>query len=153
MARAERASSSALSPSLRGVFIITVVIIIRQRRKSIIMMGCHLLHHHNHARVVEEAKKEEQRRRTERDMAGTELSPIEASLAGLGCGALWTAGTGEKLLRRTLMSPLLLPEAMEYACLAGAVTGALAATGLWQARDTARHWDAYRQIMLPFWWL
>ncbi len=69
---------------------------------------------------------------------------------------MWTAGTGEKLLRRTLlMSPLLLlPEAMEYACLAGAVTGALVATGLWQARDTARHdWGVYRHMMLPFWWL
>ena len=120
------------------------------------MMGSHLLHHnhnHNHARLVEEAEKEEQRRRTtERVLAGTGLTPIEASLLGLGVGALWTAGTGEKLLRRTIMSPLL-PETMEYACLAGAVTGALAATGLWQARDTARHWDAYRQIMLPFWWL
>ncbi len=114
-------------------------------------MGPPLLHH-NHARVVVEAEKEAQRRRTERHLAGTELSLIESSLLGLSVGALWTAGTGEKLLRRTLMSPLL-PEKMEYACLAGAVTGALAATGLWTARRTARHWDAYRQIMLPFWWL
>ena len=57
---------------------------------------------------------------------------------------MWTAGTGEKLLRRTLlMSPLLLlPETMEYACLAGAVTGALAATGLWAARRSIRESDA-----------
>ena len=139
-----------------------VIIIIRQRKKRksiiIIIMGSRLLlhhtNHHNHARFVEEVEKEEQRRRTttERDLAGTALTPIEASLLGLGVGALWTAGTGEKLLRRTIMAPLL-PETMEHACLAGAVAGALAATGLWQARDTARHWDAYRQIMLPFWWL
>jgi hypothetical protein len=118
-------------------------------------MGSRLLlhhNHHNHARFVEEVEKEEQRRRTERVLAGTGLTPIEASLLGLGVGALWTAGTGEKLLRRTIMAPLL-PETMEYACLAGAVAGALAATGLWQARDTARHWGAYRRIMLPLWWL
>ena len=109
------------------------------------MMGHHQYHHN---RV--EAEKEAQRQRTERGLAGTELSLLEASLLGLGVGALWTAGTGEKLLRRTLMSPLL-PEAMEYACLAGAVTGALAATGLWQARDTARHWDVYHHWVLPWW--
>ena len=83
-------------------------------------------------------------------MAGTELSLLEASLLGLGVGALWTAGTGEKLLRRTIMSPLL-PETMEYACLAGAVTGALTSTGLWQARRTAREWDVYRHLVLPWW--
>jgi hypothetical protein len=118
------------------------------------MMGHHHHNHnyHNRARFVEEVEKEEQRRRTERVLAGTALTPIEASLLGLGVGALWTAGTGEKLLRRTIMAPLL-PETMEYACLAGAVAGALAATGLWQARDTARHWDVLRHMVVPFWWL
>jgi hypothetical protein len=94
---------------------------------------------------------EERRRRTmkERDLAGTdELLPLEASLAGLGVGALWAAGTGGKLLRRTIMAPLL-PESMGYACLAGAVTGALAATGLWQARRTVRNWDIYHQFVFP----
>ncbi len=56
-------------------------------------MGPPLLHH-NHARVVVEAEKEAQRQRTERDLAGTELSSLEASLAGLGCGALLASGTG-----------------------------------------------------------
>ncbi len=84
---------------------------------------------------------EEQRRRTERDLEGTGLTLIESSLVGLGVGALWAAGTGEKLLRRTIMSPLL-PESPEYACLAGALTGALAATGLWAARRSLRESDA-----------
>jgi hypothetical protein len=89
-----------------------------------------------------ETDEEERRRRTmARDLAGTELTLIEASLVGLGGGALWAAGTGEKLLRRTIMSPLL-PESMEYACLAGAVTGALAATGLWAAWHSLRESDA-----------
>ena len=135
-----------------------VIIIIRQRKKRksiiiIIMESRLLLHHnhhnHNHARLVEEVEKEAQRRRTERVLAGTALTPIEASLLGLGVGALWTAGTGEKLLRRTIMAPLL-PETMEHACLAGAVAGALAATGLWQARDTARHWNALRRMVVPW---
>jgi hypothetical protein len=95
-----------------------------------------------------EDESEEQRRRTERDLAGTGLTLIESSLVGLGVGALWAAGTGEKLLRRTIMSPLL-PETMEYACLAGAVTGALAATGLWAARRTVRNWDIYHHIVFP----
>ncbi len=115
-------------------------------------MGSRLLLHHNHhshARFVEEVEKEAQRRRTERVLAGTALTPIEASLLGLGVGALWTAGTGEKLLRRTIMAPLL-PETMEHACLAGAVAGALAATGLWQARDTARHWDMLHNMVVPW---
>ncbi len=110
----------------------------------------HHQYHHHHNRV--EAEKEEQRRRTtERVLAGTGLTPMEASLLGLGVGALWTAGTGEKLLRRTIMAPLL-PETMEYACLAGAVAGALAATGLWQARDTARHWNMLRHMVVPWLW-
>ena len=105
------------------------------------MMGHHHQYHHN--RVEADEKEAQKRRRTtERVLAGTdELSLLEASLLGLGVGALWTAGTGEKLLRRTLMSPLL-PETMEYACLAGAVTGALAATGLWTARRSLRESDA-----------
>ena len=112
------------------------------------MMGHHHQYHHNRV----EAEKEAQRRRTtERDLlAGTALTPIEASLLGLGVGALWTAGTGEKLLRRTIMAPHLLPETMEHACLAGAVAGALAATGLWQARDTARHWNALHDMVVPW---
>ena len=84
---------------------------------------------------------DEQRRRTERDLEGTKLTLLEASLVGLGGGALWAAGTGKKLLRRTIMSPLL-PETVEYACLAGAVTGTLAATGLWAARRDLRASDA-----------
>ena len=114
------------------------------------MMGHHQSYHHNR---VEEAEKEAQKRQrtTERDLAGTdELSPIEASLVGLGCGALLASGTGVKLLRRTIIMARL-PESAGRACLAGAVAGALAATGLWQARDTARHWDVYRHMMLPWW--
>ena len=110
------------------------------------------MRHHQHNSVVEAEKEAQKRRRTtERVLAGTELSLLEASLLGLGVGALWTAGTGEKLLRRTIMAPLL-PETMEYACLAGAVAGALAATGLWQARDTARHWDMLRHMVVPLLW-
>ncbi len=88
-------------------------------------MGPHQHHYYN----PEEVEKEEQRRRTERDLAGTGLTLTESSLLGLGVGALWASGTGEKLLLRTIMSPLL-PETMEYACLAGAVAGALTSTGL-----------------------
>jgi hypothetical protein len=109
------------------------------------------MRHHQHNSVVEEAEKEAQKRqRTERDLAGTELSPIEASLAGLGCGALLASGTGVKLLRRTIMTRL--PESAGLACLAGAVAGALTSTGLWQARDTARHWDVYHHWVLQWWW-
>jgi hypothetical protein len=89
---------------------------------------------------------EEQRRRTERDLAGTELSLLEASLVGLGGGALWAAGTGEKLLRRTMAR---LPQLAGLACLAGAVAGALAATGLWTARSTVRNWDIHHHIVFP----
>jgi hypothetical protein len=56
-------------------------------------MGPHL--HHNYTRVA--AEKEAQRQRTERDLAGTELSSLEATLAGLGCGALLASGTAGKL--------------------------------------------------------
>ncbi len=98
------------------------------------------MRHHQHHYNPEEVK-EEQRQRTEHDLVGTGLTLTESSLLGLGVGALWAAGTGEKLLRRTIMSPLL-PETMEYACLAGAVTGALAATGLWTARRGIRASDA-----------
>ena len=105
-------------------------------------MGPHL--HHNYTRV--EAEKEAQRQRTERDLAGTdELSPLEATLAGLGGGALLASGTAGKLLRRRIMAPL--PESAGLACLAGAVAGALTSTGLWQARDTARHWDVLRHMV------
>ncbi len=107
--------------------------------------------HHNYTRVKGEKEAQKRQQTTERDLAGTELSSLEASLAGLGCGALLASGTGVKLLRRTIMSPLL-PEKMEYACLAGAVAGALTSTGLWQARSTARHWDVYRHMVLPWWW-
>ncbi len=100
-----------------------------------------MMRHHQHHYNPEEVKKEKQRQRTERDLAGTGLTLTESSLLGLGVGALWAAGTGEKLLRRTIMSPLL-PETMEYACLAGAVAGALAATGLWTARRGIRTSDA-----------
>ncbi len=97
-------------------------------------------YHNNNNRDAYE--KEEQRRRAERDLEGTDgLTLLEASLVGLGGGALWAAGTGKKLLRRTIMSPLL-PETVEYACLAGAVTGTLAATGLWAARRDLRESDA-----------
>ncbi len=112
-------------------------------------MGPHLLHH-NYVRV--KGEKEAQRQRTtERDLlAGTdELTSLEATLAGLGCGALLASGTGVKLLRRTIMARL--PESAGRACLAGAVAGALTSTGLWQARDTARHWDALRHMVVPWW--
>ena len=108
-------------------------------------------HHQHNNSVVEAAEKEAQKRQrtTERDLAGTELSPLEASLAGLGCGALLASGTAGKLLRRTIMARL--PESAGFACLAGAVAGALTSTGLWQARDTARHWDVYHHLVLPWW--
>jgi hypothetical protein len=101
--------------------------------------------HHNYTRV--EAEKEAQR---QRDMAGTELSSLEATLEGLGCGALLASGTAGKLLRRTMAR---LPELAGLACLAGAVAGALTSTGLWQARSTERNWGMYRQMVLPLWWL
>ncbi len=103
--------------------------------------------HHNYTRV--EAEKEAQRQQTERDLAGTELSSLEATLAGLGCGALLASGTARKLLRRTMAR---LPESAGLACLAGAVAGALTSTGLWQARRTERNWDMYRQMVWQ-WWL
>ncbi len=106
----------------------------------------HHQHHHNPA----EAEKEAQRQRTESDLEGTELSPLEATLAGLGCGALLASGTAGKLLRRTMAR---LPESAGLACLAGAVAGAQTSTGLWQARDTERKWGMYRQMVLPSWWL
>ncbi len=53
--------------------------------------------HYNYKRV--EAEREAQR---QRDLAGTELSSLEATLAGLGCGALMASGTARKLLRRTM---------------------------------------------------
>ncbi len=109
-------------------------------------MGPHT--HHNYARV--KGEKEAQRQQTERDLEGTELSPLEATLAGLGCGALLASGTGGKLLRRTIMARLL-PESAGLACLAGAVAGALTSTGLWQARRTAREWAVYRHVVLPWW--
>ena len=112
-------------------------------------MGPHT--HNNYARVKGE-KEAQKRQQTERDLEGTdELSPLEATLAGLGCGALLASGTAGKLLRRTIMMARL-PESAGLACLAGAVAGALTSTGLWQARDTARHWDVYRHLVLP-WWL
>jgi hypothetical protein len=104
--------------------------------------------HQNYVRVKGE-KEAQKRQRTERDLAGTELSPLEAAAAGLGGGALLVSGTAGKLLRRTMAR---LPESAGLACLAGAVAGALTSTGLWQARRTERNWDVYRQI-LPFWWL
>ena len=106
------------------------------------------MRHHQHNNSVVEAEKEAQRQRTERDLAGTELSPLEATLAGLGCGALLASGTAGKLLRRTMAR---LPESAGLACLAGAVAGALTSTGLWQARRTAREWAVYRHVVLPWW--
>jgi hypothetical protein len=108
-------------------------------------------HHHKHHYNPEVAEKEAHRQRTERDLEGTELSPLEATLAGLGCGALLASGTAGKLLRRTIMARL--PESAGLACLAGAVAGALTSTGLWQARRTERNWGMYRQMVLPLWWL
>ena len=105
-------------------------------------MGPHT--HHSYARV--KGEKEAQRQQTERDLEGTELSPLEATLAGLGCGALLASGTAGKLLRRTMAR---LPEPAGLVCLAGAVAGALTSTGLWAARGAARDWDIYRQIVFP----
>ncbi len=108
-------------------------------------------HHHQHPqhynyKRVEADEREAQR---QRDLAGTELSSLEATLAGLGCGALLASGTAGKLLRRTIMARL--PESAGLACLAGAVAGALTSTGLWQARQTERNWAVYRQMVLPLW--
>ncbi len=83
-------------------------------------------------------EKQEQRRRAKKDLEGTELTLLEASLVGLGGRALWVSGTGRKLLRRTMAR---LPESAGYACLAGAVAGALSATGLWSARRSMRSLD------------
>ena len=106
------------------------------------MMGHHHQYHHNRVEAEKEAQKRQ--RTTERDhLAGTddELSSLEASLAGLGCGALLASGTGVKLLRRTIMARL--PESAGFAC--------LTSTGLWQARRTAREWDVYHHLVLPWW--
>ncbi len=91
-------------------------------------------------------EKQEQRRRTERDLEGTELMLLEASLVGLGWGALWVSGTGGKLLWRTMAR---LPESAGFACLAGAVAGTLTSTGLWAARRSERAWDAFRALRSP----
>ncbi len=109
-------------------------------------MRPHQQPHYNYKRV----EADEREAQCQRDLAGTELSSLEATLAGLGCGALLASGTAGKLLRRTIMARL--PESAGLACLAGAVAGALTSTGLWQARSTARHWDVYRHMMWP-WWL
>jgi hypothetical protein len=70
---------------------------------------------------IDYEKQKEQPRRTEKDLEGTELTLLEASLVGLGGSALWVSGTGGKLLQRTLAR---LPESAGHACLAGAVAGA-----------------------------
>jgi hypothetical protein len=88
-------------------------------------------------------EKEEQRRRAETDLEGTELTLLEASLVGLGGSALWVSGTGGKLLRRTMAR---LSESAGFACLAGAVAGALMATGLWAARCNMRVWGALQAL-------
>ncbi len=113
-------------------------------------MGHHHQYHHNSVVEADEKEAQKRQRTTERDLlAGTddELSSLEASLAGLGCGALLASGTAGKLFRRTIMARLL-PESAGLACLAGAVAGALTSAGLWQARDTARHWDVLRHMVL-----
>jgi hypothetical protein len=91
-------------------------------------------------------EKQEQRRRAKKDLEGTELTLLEASLVGLGGSALWVSGTGRKLLRRTMAR---LPESAGYACLAGAVAGALTATELWSARHNMRAWDALHALQFP----
>jgi hypothetical protein len=88
---------------------------------------------------------DEQHRR-EKDLEGTELTLIEAGMVGLGGSALLVSGTGRRMLRRTLA---VLPESVGYACLVGAVAGALTATGLWAARRTERNWDAFRAFRSP----
>ncbi len=62
-----------------------------------------MMRHHQHHYNPEEAEKEAQRQRTERDLEGTELSPLEATLGwgvarcwrparpGNCCGARWRA--------------------------------------------------------------
>ncbi len=87
------------------------------------------------------------RRRTEKDLEGTELTLLEASLVGLGGSALWVSGTGGKLLQCTMAR--LLPESAGYACLAGAVAGALTATGLWSASRDMRSRDTFREFLFP----
>jgi hypothetical protein len=101
-----------------------------------------MLSHHYSPKEVE---KEEQRRRTEKDLEGTELTPLETGLAGVGGGALLASGTAWKLLLRTMMAPL--PESAGLACLFGAVAGAITSTGLWAARGGARDWDFNRRIL------
>ncbi len=64
---------------------------------------------------------------------------------GLGGSALWVSCTGGKLLRRTMAR--LLPESAGYACLAGAVAGALTATGLWSARRNKRSLDTLHDFL------
>ncbi len=89
---------------------------------------------------------EEQRWRAGRDLEGTELTLIEAGMVGLGGSTLMVSGTGRKMLRRTLAR---LPESAGYACLVGAVAGAVASTGLWAARRTERDWDEFRVFRSP----
>ncbi len=100
---------------------------------------------HNNNNHRNDYEKEEQRRRAEKDLEGTGLTLVEASLVGLGWGTLWAAGTGGKLLQRTIAR---LPESAGLACLAGAVAGALTSTGLWTARSAKRDWNAYRHIIM-----
>ncbi len=112
------------------------------RKGRIIIM---VLRHSYYRRL--DYEKEEQRRRAKKDLEGTELTLLEASLVGLGGSALWVSGTGRKLLRCTMAR--LLPESAGHACLAGAVAGALTATGLWSARRTMRSWDTYHDFLFP----
>ncbi len=56
------------------------------------------------------------------------------------------SGAGGKLLRCTLAR---LPESAGHACLAGAVVGALTATGLWVARRDNRRLGAWRGLWHP----
>ncbi len=51
-----------------------------------------MMRHH----PIDHYEKEEQRRRAKRDLEGTELTLLEASLLGLGGGALWASSTGKK---------------------------------------------------------
>jgi hypothetical protein len=91
-------------------------------------------------------EKEEQRLRAKKDLEGTELMLLKASLVSLGGSALWASGTGKKMLRRTMAH---LPQSAGYACLAGAVAGALTATRLWTARRTECAWDTFRVFRSP----
>ncbi len=74
---------------------------------------------------------------------------LDACLVGTGLGTLLVTRTGERMMGRVLAR---LPESGVHACLAGAVVGALTATGLWVTSHqdrSLRDWNHFFPFFSP----